>query len=154
MTTRRARELNRLAREIDTDLRAVRQALRRPIDIDIARGRLTGPQILALQALVPTDGLTLKELSARIGLAHSTVSVIIDRLEARRLVRREPHPSDGRATRILVARQVNDYVQRELPKLRVQPLTAALAAATPREREVVASGVRVLRRMLEKRPGR
>ena len=69
---------------------------------------LTPPQLLAMQTLVeaalaglesgdPGDGgLSLSALSSRLGLAHSTTSGIVDRLERLGLVRREPRPDDRR----------------------------------------------------------
>lgn len=68
--------------------------------------------LAALQGLSATDEkaldlidrfgpLTARELSARSGLAPASVTSLIDRLEARELVRRQPNPADGRS--ILIA---------------------------------------------------
>ena len=56
-------------------------------------GELTPSQVLALEVLVRElreggSGLSLSELSARMGLAHSTASGIVDRLAKRGLVKR------------------------------------------------------------------
>ena len=140
-----------LAKEIDRDLRAIRQVLRRPLEADVARGGLTGPQQSAMRVLVASDGLSLKDLSRELGLAHSTVSGIVDRLEKRGLVKRQANETDLRLTRIVVTDQVRDYVRDTLPALEVHPLALALRAATRAEREEVLQGVRVLRRLLERR---
>jgi DNA-binding MarR family transcriptional regulator len=140
-----------LAKEIDRDLRAIRQVLRRPLEADVARGGLTGPQQSAMRVLVASDGLSLKDLSRELGLAHSTVSGIVDRLEKRGLVKRQANETDLRLTRIVVTDQVRDYVRDTLPTLEVHPLAVALRAATSAEREEVLQGVRVLRRLLERR---
>jgi DNA-binding MarR family transcriptional regulator len=86
-----------MAREIEEHLSAVRQILRQPVEAEFARGNLTAPQRSVMQALFHSGGLSLKELSRRVGLAHSTVSGIVDRLEKRGLATRRPDPADGRA---------------------------------------------------------
>src|SRR5262249_33171762 len=93
-------DLTALAQEIDRDLRAIRARVRRPLEAAIARGNLTGPQLSAMHALVESDGMSLKELSAHLGLAHSTMSGIVDRLQARGLVERQTSATDKRVTRI------------------------------------------------------
>ena len=47
---------------------------------------MTVPQVNALEELTRVDGLSLKALSARMGLSHSTVSGIVDRLGRRGFV--------------------------------------------------------------------
>jgi len=56
-------KLSNLARELDRDLRTVRQIIKRPIEALIESGGLTGPQQSAMQVLVESDGLR----SARVG---------------------------------------------------------------------------------------
>ena len=51
---------------------------------------------MVMQALVQSEGLSLKQLSAQVSLAHSTVSVIVDRLQARGMVVRSKDETDGR----------------------------------------------------------
>jgi hypothetical protein len=46
-----------------------------------------------------------------VGLAHSTVSGIVDRLEKRGLAQRRPNPADGRASMIVVTKMVRDYMR-------------------------------------------
>jgi DNA-binding MarR family transcriptional regulator len=142
-----------MARDVDRDLRAIRQFLRRPLEAVIAVGGLTGPQQSAMDALVRSDGLSLKELSAQLGLAHSTVSGIVDRLEKRGLVARRADDRDQRATRITVTQQVRDWVRDTMPALGIQPLDRALRSATPAERQTITDGIRVLREVLERSSG-
>ncbi len=95
-------DLAGMAREIDRHLRAVRQVLRQPVEAEFARGGLTGPQRSVMQALFHSEGMRLKDLSRQVGLAHSTVSGIVDRLEKRGVVRRLPDSDDRRFSRIAV----------------------------------------------------
>jgi DNA-binding MarR family transcriptional regulator len=139
------------AEAIERDLRAVRQLLRKPLDAMIAQGGLTGPQQAAMTALVKSGGLSLKDLSRELGLAHSTVSGIVDRLEKRGMVERNTDGDDRRVSRIVPTRQVRDFVQETMPELERHPLAEALAEATDAERQAAAEGVGTLRRLLERR---
>ena len=141
-------ELAELAQEIDAHLRAIRRALRRPLATAIARGGLTAPQRCIMHILVRSDGLSLKEVSRRAELAHSTVSGIVDRLEKRGMLSRQPDSEDGRLSRIVVTDPVRNFVRDKLPELAMQPLLAALHRARPRERTKILDGLRALRRAL------
>jgi DNA-binding MarR family transcriptional regulator len=124
--------------------------LRRPVEAEIARGGLTGPQQSAMAVLFRSDGLSLKDLSKELGLAHSTVSGIVDRLAKRGFVNRQAGDPDRRLTKIAVADHVRDYMRNTWPSLELNPLTEALRAATPAERQQVLQGIRMLRRLLER----
>jgi DNA-binding MarR family transcriptional regulator len=146
----RRREIAAAAMELERDLRAVRQILRRPLEAEIARGRLTGPQQSAMQALVQSGAMSLKDLSRELGLAHSTVSGIVDRLQSRGLVEREPDHADRRISKITASDLVREYVRKTIPALETNPLAQALRSATPSERKQVREGVRILRELLER----
>jgi DNA-binding MarR family transcriptional regulator len=142
-------KLTRMAQEIEGHLGAVRQILRQPAEAEFARGNLTAAQRSVMQALFHTGGLNLKELSQRVGLAHSTVSGIVDRLEKRGLARRRANPSDRRASMIVVSKTVRDYMRETYPAIVVDPVTAALRRAKPAERAAILEGLRTLRRVVE-----
>jgi MarR family transcriptional regulator, organic hydroperoxide resistance regulator len=141
-------KLTAMAQEIDGHLHAVRQVLRQPVEAQFARGGLTGPQRSVMQALYHAEGLSLKELSRRVGLAHSTVSGIVDRLEARQLLERRPNPADRRATTIVVGKIVHDFMRDTPPAIAIHPVVAALERAKPGERTAILEGLRTLRRLL------
>jgi DNA-binding MarR family transcriptional regulator len=88
-----------LAQEIDQHLRAIRQSLRQPVEAEFAKGGLTGPQRSVMHVLVHSSGLSLKELSRQVGLTHSTVSGIVDRLKKQGLVERRTDSHDRRVTK-------------------------------------------------------
>ena len=138
-----------MAQEIEEHLSAVRQILRQPVEAEFARGNLTGPQRSVMQALFQGGGLTLKELSRRVGLAHSTVSGIVDRLESRGLVQRRPNPGDARASIIQISKRVRAYIRNTLPGIALSPVIAALRGAQPAERVAILEGLRTLRRVVE-----
>jgi DNA-binding MarR family transcriptional regulator len=145
----REEELSALAREIDEHLRVVRQVLRRPMKAEFARGHLTGPQQLVMEALVRSSGLSLKDLSKRVSLSHSTVSGIVDRLEKRGFVRRKPDSNDRRFTVITPSKNVEDFLKKKMPLLAIHPLLEVLKRATALERDEIARGTRALRKLVE-----
>ena len=142
-------KLSNMARELDRDLRAVRQIINRPIEALIESGGLTGPQQSAMQVLVESDGLSLKDLSKELGLAHSTVSGIVDRLERRGLVRRETDPRDRRATVIVPTEAVRTYVEGAAALHRPEPLVEALRRTSAEDRARIMAGLSALRSALE-----
>jgi DNA-binding MarR family transcriptional regulator len=133
-----------MAREADAWLRAVQQALRRPMEREVARGGITGPQLNVLQAAIRAPGITLKALCEEIGLAHSTVSGIVDRLAARGLVERRRDLKDGRVSRIYPAASVTHYVEKHSSTLRLHPLAEALGALSPEGRRTAMAGLRLI----------
>jgi DNA-binding MarR family transcriptional regulator len=138
-----------MAQEIHQHLRAVRRALQQPVEAEFARGGLTGPQRSVIEAVVKMGGLSVKETSRQVGLAHSTVSGIVDRLERQGLVERQEDKKDHRVNLIVPSKAVRDYVRDTLPTLVVHPLAGALQRAKPAERRAILEGLRTLRRVLE-----
>jgi DNA-binding MarR family transcriptional regulator len=141
--------LLKLAQEVDQHLSVIRQKLREPLETEFARGGLTGPQRMVMQALVQSEGLSLKQLSAQVSLAHSTVSGIVDRLQARGMVVRSKDKTDGRATVIAPSSPVRDFLANRMPELAISPLTEALRSANDKERASVLRGIRKLRALVE-----
>ncbi len=139
----------KLAQEVDQHLRVIRQRLREPLEAEFASGGLTGPQRIVMQALVRSEGLSLKQLSAQVSLAHSTVSGIVDRLQARGMVARQRDESDGRATVIVISSEVRDFLAHRMPELALSPLLTALRGASDREKVAVLRGIRKLRALIE-----
>ncbi len=121
---------------------------------------LTPPQLLAMQTLVEVarpgvesgdpgaGGLSLSALSTRMGLAHSTTSGIVDRLERPGLVRRVPRPDDRRFAIVQLADAVAAWVRHDLPSRKAAPLLAALRRATSEERTAIREGLATLERLL------
>jgi DNA-binding MarR family transcriptional regulator len=142
--------LVKLAQEMDQHLNVIRQRLREPLETEFARGNLTGPQRMVMHALVLSQGLSLKQLSAQVSLAHSTVSGIVDRLQARGMVIRRRDESDGRASVIVPSSEVRDFLANRMPELAITPLAEALRAASDTERVTILRGLRKLRALVER----
>jgi DNA-binding MarR family transcriptional regulator len=65
-----------------------------------------------LQALWETDGLSISDLGERVQLEKSTMTSLIDRMEAADLVRRDDHPTDRRAYRICITSRGRDLEEK------------------------------------------
>jgi MarR family transcriptional regulator, organic hydroperoxide resistance regulator len=98
---------------------------------------------------VSHDGISLKDLSREVSLAHSTVSGIVDRLEKRGMLERRTDAADGRVTRIHPTQVVQQFVHKRIPALTRGPLEAALERAQPEERPKLERAVSRLRELLE-----
>src|SRR5215471_16032096 len=116
----RTKKLAHMAEAIERDIREIREELRRPLEAEIARGHLTGPQRSVMQVVFHSDGVSLKELCRRVSLSHSTVSGIVDRLAARGMLERHTDSKDRRFSRIRVTRIVRDFVAKKAPVLIAQ----------------------------------
>ncbi|HRP99780.1 MAG TPA: MarR family transcriptional regulator [Terrimesophilobacter sp.] len=69
----------------------------RPFELTFARYEL-----LTLLGFTRDGALPMASASARLQVHPTSVTNTVDRLEAARLVRREPHPTDGRATLVVL----------------------------------------------------
>jgi DNA-binding MarR family transcriptional regulator len=107
------------------------------------------PQAAVMHIVVGRPGISLKDLSGEVSLAHSTVSGIADRLEKRGLIERRPDPADGRVSRIYPTRPVMEWVRDAIPALTSEPLVRALARVSAAERAAIGQALRRLRELLE-----
>lgn len=137
------------AQRLERDLSAIRRALRKPLEAEIARGELTVPQAAVMQFVVAQPGISLKDLSREVSLAHSTVSGIADRLEKKGLIERRPDQADGRVSRIFPTGPVMDFVRSTIPTLASEPLVRALSRASTGERVQIEDSLRRLRELLD-----
>jgi DNA-binding MarR family transcriptional regulator len=141
-----------LAGAVETQLKALQSSMRQPVESEIERGRLTAPQRSVMRALTHAEqGLALKDLSAEVGLSHSTVSGIVDRLHERGWLDRTADSVDRRRTVITVSAKVRQYIRKTLPQLTVNPLAAALADMTASERDKLLSSLTALNQALARR---
>ena len=102
------------AREIVGLFRSLRRHLVRGSRAELARSGLTAAQVSVISLLGTNGAMTLGELSRELELSHSTVSGIVDRLQAKDLVVRKPSPDDRRYVRIFLG-QPSPRVRRRRP---------------------------------------
>lgn len=83
-----------------TSVMRVQQLLSARVDAVLKPHRLTFAryEVLMLLSFGRTGALPLGKIGARLQVHPASVTNAVDRLEAQRLVRRVPHPTDGRTT--------------------------------------------------------
>lgn len=138
-----------LVEELEGDLGAILRAMRKGLDAAVAEGQPTSPQMNVMRVVVKHGGISLKDLSAAVSLAHSTVSGIVDRLESRGMIERRADAADGRVTLICPTPVVKEFVRDQIPALVRRPLAAALERASHTDRAAIVHAVRRLRKLLE-----
>lgn len=118
--------------------RRVRQA--RPV------GDLTVTQLSALTSLQLAGALTPRELSDIERVQPPTMTKIVAKLEERGLVRRTPHPTDGRQV-ILSATESGREVIVGFERIRDEWLANRLAALSPAERDTLRQAAEILQQV-------
>jgi DNA-binding MarR family transcriptional regulator len=93
-------------------------------------------------------GLSLSELSDRMGLAHSTVSGIVDRLQRDGVLQRTTRRDDRRYTQIEFTDAARQWIQHELPGARLGALEQVTQRATDDELAAILNGLDTLERLL------
>jgi DNA-binding MarR family transcriptional regulator len=143
-------KLRELAQQTERQLNIIQRSMRQRLQAEFARGNLTGPQRLVMSILVPAQGLSLKQLSEAVSLAHSTVSGIVDRLEKQGLIERQTHPTDRRITLLVASPPVREFMETRMPELALHPLLEALGHASPTERKAITQGLNTLAQLLSR----
>ncbi len=73
---------------------------------------ITGPQLWALKTISQSEGLTLGDLTKKMYLHRSTITGVIDRLEAKNLVRRSRDSADRRIVTVDLTPDGKELVKR------------------------------------------
>lgn len=118
--------------------RRVRQA--RPV------GDLTVTQLSALTSLRLAGALTPRELADVERVQPPTMTKIVAKLEERGLVRRTPHPTDGRQV-ILAATEGGRAVLDQFERVRDEWLARRLAELTEAERDTLRQAAEILQQV-------
>jgi DNA-binding MarR family transcriptional regulator len=145
-----AANLHELAQQTERQLNIIQRGMRQRLQAEFARGNLTGPQRLVMSAIVRNQGLSLKQLSEAVSLAHSTVSGIVDRLEKQGLIQRQTHPTDRRITLLVASPPVREFMETRMPELALHPLLEALRHASPTQRRSITRGLNTLAKLLSR----
>ncbi len=143
---------NQIAEQLEflhrTLMRAIKTGVGR-LRSRAAEGCITVPQQLLVLELTREDGLSLKTLSGRMGLSHSTVSGIVDRLELKKIVRRETDAADRRISRIYLSERVKHFVKTAKAGI-YAPLVAKIESAAGKEQARIMDGLASLCAALER----
>ena len=105
---------------------------------------LTVPQADVLFTLGNTGGLTCKQIGEKTLITKGTLTGILDRLEAKTLIRRVPLTEDRRSTRIQLTRAGERVFEREFPR-QIVHLKNRFRRLTQSEFQEIQSALRTLR---------
>jgi len=108
---------------------------------------LTVPQLHLMQELFQNPGITLGELSIRLGLAKSTVSGIVDRLEKQNKVIRKRNEQDRRVVHIDLSPQVKE-LGHNISLMRTNYLASLLASMTQEEITGLLTGLEKINQLM------
>lgn len=121
------------------------RAVRARVDRSLQHCGLRLGQYQVLHFLWESDGLTPREIAARLDVEMPTVTRTVQRMIRDGLVHREAHPDDARSVRIYLTRR-GSQLQAELAQLLERETERALQGFSPSER---ASLLRMLERISE-----
>jgi DNA-binding MarR family transcriptional regulator len=107
---------------------------------------LTVPQADVIFTLGNTEGLTCKDIGEKTLITKGTLTGILDRLEAKRLIRRVPLAEDRRSTRIQLTAAGERVFEREFPR-QIAYLKERFRRLTRSERREIQAALRKLRRV-------
>jgi DNA-binding MarR family transcriptional regulator len=132
--------------ELSSALRISVMRLARRLRSERTNADLTLTQISALNALDRHGPSTPSELAAHERVQPPSMTRVIAALEARDLVTRVPHPSDGRQVLVAITDKAR-AMQREDRRRREAWLVAHLATLTPEERAILQAAAPILDRL-------
>jgi MarR family transcriptional regulator, organic hydroperoxide resistance regulator len=138
------------AEDFQTAFWAAKHALALASAAAFSRHGVHEGQQFVLRSLWAEDGLTPGEIARRLGLSTPTVTKATTRMEAAGLLRREPHPSDGRMVQLRLTsrgRDLEKVIDAETDKLTER----ALATLGDAERSALIKALRQIRRNLSAR---
>ena len=94
-------------------------------------------EVLVLLSFSRAGALPLGKVGARLQVHPASVTNAVDRLEARGLVRRDPHPTDGRTTLATITDEGRTVVERATARLNAEVFSALGLDATEANQLVV-----------------
>lgn len=93
-------EMEKSIIEAEIQLRKIAWIIKRKGRKILTNHPITSPQFAALYCVIEAGDLTIGELSQQIGLAFSTTTDIVDRMEKNKLVKRVRDDKDRRVVRV------------------------------------------------------
>ena len=132
-------------------LNSIRQIIR-AIDVDSRKlasdHKITGPQMMCLMAVLERGTIKALDIAERVHFSPSTLVGVLDRLEAKGLIRRERNAEDRREVSIIATEAGRTLISRTPFPLQ-QSLGHALSRLPQRKREELAGWMERLVDLLE-----
>lgn len=112
-------------------------------------GKLTPSEIHTIDAIGCDEAILMSELAARLAVTKGAITQLVDRLEAKSLVLRSPHPTDSRSSLLCLTDLGKEaYLAHEAVHLSFyEQLRSQL---TEQEIEVFEKSITILNRILDK----
>jgi len=127
------------------------EAIARHAEADVARHGLTIAEFGIIEALYHVGPMLLGELQRRILVSSGGVTYLVDRLEERGLVKREPCPNDRRARYAALTAEGKKLVARIFPD-HARVIERAMSGLTRSDRERAAALLKSLGRAADALP--
>lgn len=127
----------------EKDLRRIAGIIKRNGRKILKNYPITSPQFIALQWVIDRDNLTIGELSNKIGLAFSTTTDLVDRMEKNGLVERIRDTSDRRVVRV-VALEKGKTIIKEVISKRQEYLGEVMSNLSEDEKETISKSLHLL----------
>jgi DNA-binding MarR family transcriptional regulator len=123
--------------------------LHRGAESHAIKGGFTVPQRIVMGHLVRYGDLSVKELSQKVGLSHSTISGIVDRLERKGLVMRSQNLQDRRITKVTTTDLGKKHIKM-MPHQMFSGVVDIFDRAMVAEKIKILEGLAALRQLLDK----
>lgn len=133
---------------IEKHLRRIDYLIRKKGREILKNFNITVPQFTALQILVHNESLTIGELSQRMGLACSTITDLVDRMENNNLVVRQRDDKDKRVVRVKVLPLGYEIMDKVLEK-RVKFLEGKMEGLELEKRLALSEGLESLYKIMK-----
>lgn len=124
------------------------QAFERYSSAQIRRFGLTPPQFDLIATLGNTAGLSPKALGEKTLMTKGTLTGVIDRLEARKLLKRHPNPQDGRGQIVRLTAAGETLFHKIFPRM-LAHLGSAFAKLSAAEQARSTQALQALRLVFE-----
>lgn len=141
---------NQASHQLVENLFFLFRVLRQGSESQACKGGFTIPQRIVMALLAKYGDLNVKELSQKVGLAHSTISGIVDRLERKGMVMRFQDPRDRRVTKVRFTGLAENHFKNILPRQVFSPIVDAFNKAATGDQVKILEGLKSLRQLLDK----
>ena len=125
-------------------IRRIVKSLRRASKATEKKMDLSSAQLFVLQKISESDSpLSINDLAARTLTHQSSVSVVVKKLEKKKLIERQPSPSDARAVELQLCKK-GALLLRGAPPLIQKQLMDGVSRLSSDERQGLVIGLRAL----------
>lgn len=126
-------------RALDAFIKLMRSAntLRSRMETELGRAGLTESQFGVLEMLLHLGPLRQCDIGEKLLVSRANVTLVVDRLAAKGLLRRERHPEDRRSNVVQLTAEGRKRVERLFPE-HVRRIVDALSPLSPAEQEELA----------------